>query len=73
MQNYDVVVTAMELPVLNGDALISALRMSNGKNKNIKAILVTSKDINRIEHTNLFNNIVARNVIANGALLSVLV
>ena len=73
MQSYDVVVTAMELPVLNGDALISALRISNGKNKNIKTILVTSRDINRIEHSNLFNHIVARNGVADGALKSVLV
>lgn len=73
MQNYDTVITAMELPVLNGDALISALRISNGKNKNIKTILVTSKDINKIEHTGLFNHIVARNGVADGDLKSVLV
>jgi len=73
MQSYDVVITAMELPILNGDALISALRISNGKNKNIKTILVTSKDINRIEHTDLFNHIVARNGVAEGDLMSILV
>jgi len=42
-------------------------------NKNIKTILVTSKNINNIEHTDLFNHIVARNGVADGDLKSVLV
>lgn len=72
MQTYDVVITAMEMPVLNGDALVSALRISKGKNKDINAILITSKDVNLIEHSNIFNHIVNRNIIKEGLLPSLI-
>lgn len=72
MQSYDVVITAMEIPILNGDALISALRLSQGKNKNINAILITSKNIKDIENAKLFNHVVNRNVIKEGDLSSLL-
>ncbi len=72
MQNYDVVLTAMEVPTLNGEAILSALRLSNGKNRNIKAILVTTKDRDSINAADLFNHIVDRNIIKDGSLLRLL-
>jgi len=73
MQSYDVVITALEVPTLNGDALISALRISNGKNKNINAILITTKDLNNVEHSNIFNHVVNRNVVKDSLLPSLIV
>ena len=72
MQRYDVVITAMEMPTLNGDALISALRVSQAKNKNINAILITSKSIDDINNAKMFNHVVNRNVIKDGLLPSLL-
>ncbi len=72
MQSYDAVVTAMEVPTLNGEAILSALRLSNGKNKNIKAILVTTKDRGLIKHAGLFSHIVDRNIVKNGSLRGLL-
>lgn len=72
MQHYDDVITAMEIPTLNGDALISALRVSQGKNKNINAILITSKDIKDIKNAKIFNHVVSRNVVKDGILPSLL-
>jgi len=72
MQHYDVVITAMEVPTLNGDALISAVRLSRSKNKNITAILVTTKSVDNIEHIDIFNHIVNRNAIKDGLLIKII-
>jgi len=40
---FDFLVTNMELPLLNGKALICALRMSNGRNRHIPSVLLTSR------------------------------
>lgn len=39
---FDILVTDMEIPTLNGLALVGALRLSNNRNKYIKAILLSS-------------------------------
>lgn len=39
---FDLLITTNEIPVLNGIAMIGALKLSNTKNRNIKTILVTS-------------------------------
>jgi CheY-like chemotaxis protein len=39
---FDLLITANEIPVLNGVALIGALKLSTSKNRNIPAILVTA-------------------------------
>lgn len=39
---FDVLITSLELPVLNGRALIGALRLSGSRNRNIRTILLTS-------------------------------
>ncbi|MDO9052360.1 MAG: Hpt domain-containing protein [Gallionella sp.] len=40
--HFDLLITGNETPVLNGVALITALRVNQGINQNIRAILVTS-------------------------------
>lgn len=42
---FDILLTGMEIPRLNGAALISALRLSKGLNSHIKTVLVTAGDI----------------------------
>lgn len=39
---FDLLITTNEIPVLNGIALIGALKLSASKNRNVKTILVTS-------------------------------
>jgi len=41
-QPFDILVTSSELKMLNGEALIAALRLSNSVNKHIRAIMLTS-------------------------------
>lgn len=42
---FDMLITALETPILNGTALIGAIRLSGSKNKEMKTILVTSNPI----------------------------
>lgn len=39
---FDILITSLEVPVLNGRALIGALRLSSSPNRNISTILLTS-------------------------------
>lgn len=39
---FDILITSLEVPVLNGRALIGALRLSSSPNRHIKTILLTS-------------------------------
>lgn len=41
---FDLLITTNEIPVLNGIALIGALKLSASKNRNIKTILITSNN-----------------------------
>ncbi len=43
-EKFDFVISNMELPDLNGFALISALRLSKTRNHNIPAVLLTSRE-----------------------------
>lgn len=72
MQYYDFVITAMETATLNGDALLSAVRLSQSKNKKIKAILITTKQADKIEHADLFNHILDRSAINKGELKKII-
>jgi len=45
-EKFDILISSKELPVLNGVALICALRRSETKNANIPCFITTSKDIN---------------------------
>jgi CheY-like chemotaxis protein len=42
MEPFDVLVTSMEVPLINGMALISAIRLSSSRNRKIRSIMVTS-------------------------------
>ena len=44
-ESFDILITALELPVLNGRALIGALRLSSSHNQQIKTILVSSNQV----------------------------
>lgn len=68
MQTYDDVISAMETPTLNGEALLSAIRISKGKNRNINAILITTQDSGSIKYSEFFNHIINRNSIKDGFL-----
>lgn len=72
MQSYDDIITAMEVPTLNGDALLSAIRLSQSKNKSINSILITTKAPSSVGSSSLFNHIVSRNVVNDGSLLKLL-
>ncbi|MDH5181328.1 MAG: Hpt domain-containing protein [Gammaproteobacteria bacterium] len=48
-EKFDFLVTDMEIPTLNGLALVNAFRMSNSHNKSLKTILLTSKMTSRLE------------------------
>lgn len=48
---FDLLVTTNEVPLLNGVALIGALKLSDSNNRNIKTILITS-NINITTHLN---------------------
>lgn len=39
---FDMLITSMQLPLLNGLAVIGALRLSSSRNKSIKTVLLTS-------------------------------
>lgn len=46
-EKFDFVISNMELPDLNGIALITALRLSKTRNHHIPCVLLTTKDVSR--------------------------
>ena len=50
-ESFDLLITDYEIPILNGLALITSLRLSSHKNKNITAILLTSKAERKLGRT----------------------
>lgn len=65
---YDVLITSLECPRLNGDALVAALRLVHNFNKNIKVILVSSRARNQIANKDDFDVILDRKTIKEGGL-----
>jgi CheY-like chemotaxis protein/HPt (histidine-containing phosphotransfer) domain-containing protein len=59
-EKFDFVITGKELPVLNGVALLSALRASETGNAGIKTVLVTSKDEMALPFPGLVDQIVKK-------------
>ena len=68
MYDYDVLITSLDCPRLNGDALVAALRLIHNFNKNIKVILVSSRDKKQMAHKDHFDVILDRKSIKEGNL-----
>ena len=64
MQPFDAVVLALEVPTINGNALLSAVRLSQCKNKDINAILVTTRSPDAIDNADMFNKIIDRKAVS---------
>ena len=71
INKYDLLITSLESSRLNGDALVAALRLVHNFNKNIKTILITSRDISEISNKSDFNEILDRKAVKDGALKSI--
>lgn len=69
LNKYDLLITSLECPRLNGDALVAALRIVRGMNKNIKVILVSSRA--KIKNKNDFDSILNRKAVKDGSLCSI--
>lgn len=65
---YDVLITSLESVNLNGDALVAALRMTHSFNRKIKAVLITSRDKDKIANKTDFDAIIDRKGVKDGEL-----
>ena len=68
LYKYDVLITSLECPRLNGDALVAALRLVHNFNKDIKVILVSSRDKDQVTNKNDFDVILDRKKIKDDGL-----
>lgn len=68
LNKYDLLITSLECPRLNGDALVAALRLVHNFNKSIKVILISSRDKDKIENKDDFDEILDRKAIKEGNL-----
>lgn len=71
MQKVDVVIVALENPTLNGDTVIAAVKSTHCINKNVKTVLITSRDKNEVNNINLFDHIVERKDMKNNNIVGV--
>lgn len=69
MNKYDLLVSALETPRLNGDALVAALRLVHNFNKDIEVFLITSRSRDNISNPDDFNAIVDRKAVKDGGLM----
>jgi len=63
IKKYHLLITAMETPPLNADALISALRLTHTSNRDMKVVLLTSTSKEKIKHGDKFDLIFERNLV----------
>ena len=68
LNKYDLLITSLESPRLNGDALVAALRLVRNFNRDIKTILITSRDTAKIANKQDFNEILDRKEVKDGGL-----
>ena len=68
LNKYDLLITSLECPRLNGDALIAALRLIHNFNKHIKVILVSSRTEDKMKNKVDFDVILDRKTIKDGGL-----
>ncbi|MDH5258693.1 MAG: Hpt domain-containing protein [Gammaproteobacteria bacterium] len=69
-QKFEILITGMETPPLNGDALISALRISHSRNQHICSVLLTTYRVDEITNSNNFDHILDRKSLNNDELLN---
>jgi len=72
LNKYDLLITSLECPRLNGDALVAALRLVHNYNKNIKVILVSSREQDKISNKDEFDVILDRKTIKDGGLYKII-
>lgn len=68
LNKYDLLITSLESPRLNGDALVAALRLVRNFNQDIKTILITSRDVAKIANKDDFEEILDRKEVKDGGL-----
>ncbi len=68
LNKYDLLITSLESPRLNGDALVAALRLVRNFNQDIKTILITSRDVAKIVNKDDFEEILDRKEVKDGGL-----
>ncbi|MCW8988132.1 MAG: Hpt domain-containing protein, partial [Gammaproteobacteria bacterium] len=68
INKYDLLITSMESPRLNGDALVAALRLVHNFNKGINVVLITSRAQDKIANKHDFDAILDRKAVKDGAL-----
>lgn len=68
LNKYDLLITSLECPHLNGDALTAAVRLLHNFNKHIKVILITSREPDQINNKEHFDAILDRKTIKEGKL-----
>lgn len=68
INKYDLLISSLETPRLNGDALVAALRLTRNFNKEIEVALITSRAREDIANPDDFNVIVDRNTVKDGGL-----
>ena len=71
-RKYDLLITSLQTSLLSADALLSAIRIDHGKNRDIPAILITSSDHGKIASKELFTRIFDRSAVKDGKLKKLL-
>jgi len=72
LNKYDLLITSLECSRLNGDALTAALRLVHNFNRRIKAVLITSREEDKLENKNDFDAILDRKMIKDGKLKEII-
>jgi CheY-like chemotaxis protein/HPt (histidine-containing phosphotransfer) domain-containing protein len=68
LNKYDLLITSLESPRLNADAVVASLRLVHNFNRKIKVILITSRERDKIANREEFNEILDRKAIKEGSL-----
>ena len=68
INKYDLLISSLETPRLNGDALVAALRLVHNFNKDIDVFLITSRARDKITNPDDFDAIVDRKAVKDGDL-----
>lgn len=71
LNKYDLLITSLECPRLNGDALVAALRLVHNFNRSIKVILVSSRIRDEIHQADEYDSILDRKSIKDGGLINI--